>query len=669
MKAKQKLCQAIDGLFSVGCATSEAYTRLVLDCVRANDVDQAKRLQSHMDLHLFQPDNTFIQNRILHLYAKFGKLWDARNLFELMPKRDVISWNAMLSTYARVGLLEDLWGIFSGMPSRDSVSYNTVIAGLAGKGYSRAALEVYVRMQEEGFEPTDYTHVSALQACSQLLDIRRGKQIHVRIFVGNLGANVFIWNALTDLYAKCGDVDRARWLFDRMVNKNLVSWNLMISGYVKNGNPDKSIGLFQEMQLSGLKPDQVTVSNVLSAYFQFGNIDAAKKAFSEIKKKDKICWTTMIVGYAQNRREEDALMLFGDMLYQNIRPDSFTISSIVGSCAKLASLYHGQAVHGKAVLMGVDDNMLVSSALVDMYCKCGVTSDAWVIFELMPTRNVISWNAMLRGYAQNGQVSEALSLFQTMLQESLKPDDITFVGVLSACIHADLIEEGQKYFESISERHGMVPTLDHYACMVTLLGRSGDITHAEMAAKHLFELKPLNAGPYIMISNMYAARGRWKDVASIRSLMKNNNAKKFAAYSWIEVDYKVHKFVSEDRSHPETEEIYRELNSLIGKLMEIGYNPDTNIVLHDVGEKEKFKSICYHSEKLALAFWLVKRPHGIVPSFNFSSDSGITGWKEFKPVKENSTFGSAIQIGDPVSTDRVVHALKNSNGIVEEATE
>ncbi|KAJ7951557.1 putative Pentatricopeptide repeat-containing protein [Quillaja saponaria] len=411
MKAKQKLCQAIDGLFSVGCATSEAYTRLVLDCVRANDVDQAKRLQSHMDLHLFQPDNTFIQNRILHLYAKFGKLWDARNLFELMPKRDVISWNAMLSTYARVGLLEDLWGIFSGMPSRDSVSYNTVIAGLAGKGYSRAALEVYVRMQEEGFEPTDYTHVSALQACSQLLDIRRGKQIH-------------------------------------------------------------------EMQLSGLKPDQVTVSNVLSAYFQFGNIDAAKKAFSEIKKKDKICWTTMIVGYAQNRREEDALMLFGDMLYQNIRPDSFTISSIVGSCAKLASLYHGQAVHGKAVLMGVDDNMLVSSALVDMYCKCGVTSDAWVIFELMPTRNVISWNAMLRGYAQNGQVSEALSLFQTMLQESLKPDDITFVGVLSACIHADLIEEGQKYFESISERHGMVPTLDHYACMVTLLGRSGCINKA-----------------------------------------------------------------------------------------------------------------------------------------------------------------------------------------------
>ncbi|XP_054801373.1 pentatricopeptide repeat-containing protein At4g02750-like [Prosopis cineraria] len=644
MKGKQKLRQAIDFLYSCGCATSEAYTRIVIDCVRSNDIYQAKRLQAHMERHLFQPTDAFVHNQFLHMYAKFGKLSDAQNLFDKMTKKDIYSWNAILSAYAKLGLVEDLCILFDQMPYRDSVSYNTIIASLTNNGRSGKALEALAQMKKDGIEPTEYTYVSALQACSHLLDFRLGKQIHGRVIVGNSTQNVYVCNSIIDMYANCGDIGRARKLFDGMVVKNVVSWNLMISVYVKNRNPDECIHLFDKMQLSGFKPDQITVSNVLNAYFQCGCVDDAKKMFHKIMKKDEICWTTMLVGYAQNGREEDALMLFCDMLHENIQPDSFTISSVVSSCAKLASLYQGQVVHGKAILMGVDDNMLVSSALVDMYCKCGVTSDAWVIFEAMPTRNVVTWNAMIRGYARNGQGSEAVALYESMLQEKLKPDNFTFVGVLSACINADMVEQGQRYFDSIIE-HGMTPTLDHYAYMITLLGRSGyiseavdlikvmphkpdyliwstllsvctakcDIKHAELAARHLFELDPLNAGPYIIISNMYAACGRWKDVAAIRSLMKRNNAKKFAAYSWIEIENEVHKFVSEDRSHPEVEKIYSELTGLIAKLWEFGYNPDTKIVLHDVGEEEKVRSISYHSEKLALAFALMRKPHGVAP--------------------------------------------------------
>ncbi|KAF5458984.1 hypothetical protein F2P56_022976 [Juglans regia] len=645
MKAKHKLRHAVDLLYSRGSATSDAYTRLVLECVRANEVDQAKRLQHHMELHFFQPANTFLQNRLLHLYAKSGKVLDARSLFDKMLNRDVFSWNAMLSAYAKTGSVEDLRATFDQMHFRDSVSYNTMIAGFAGNECSSEAIEVFVSMQKEGFEPTEYTHVSALHACSQLLDLRRGKQIHGRVLVANLSGNVFIWNALTDMYAKCSDIDRARWLFDRMLNKNVVSWNSIISGYVKNRHPEKCIELFCEMKSLGMKPDQVTVSNVLGAYFQCGCVDEASRIFTEIEEKDKICWTTMIVGNAQNGREEDALMFFSSMLLANIRPDSFTISSVVSSCAKLASLYHGLAVHGKAVHIGVEHDLLVSSALVDMYCKCGVTADAWMVFKMMPTWNVVSWNAMIGGYAQNGKDLEALALYEKMLQENFKPDNVTFVGVLSACIHARLTEKGQAYFDSISRQHGMTPTLDHYACMINLLGRTGyineavdliegmphepncliwstilsvsaishDVKHAEMAAKHLFELDPLNAGPYIMLSNLYATCGRWKDVASMRSLMKHKNIKKYAAYSWIEIDNKVHKFVSEDRTHPETEQIYEELNSLIRKLQKAGFTADTNLVLHDVGEKEKYESISYHSEKLALAYWLIQKPHGETP--------------------------------------------------------
>ncbi|THG11581.1 pentatricopeptide repeat-containing protein At5g04780, mitochondrial-like [Camellia sinensis] len=645
MNSKHKLREAVDLLYFRGCASSETYTRFVLTCVRYNDIEQAKRLQYHMDLHLYRPTNTFVHNRLLQLYSKSGFLSDAQNLFDKMATRDIFSYNAMLSAYSKLGLVDHLWVFFNRMPYCDSVSYNTVIAGLAASGCSSKALEVFIRMQKDGFEPNEYTHVSALNACSRMLDLKHGKQIHGRIVASNLEQNVYVWNALTDIYAKCGEIHEARWLFDQMVDKNVVSWNSIISGYLKNGQPEKCIDLFHEMQLSGLKPDEVTVSNVLSAFFQSGYIDEAQKTFSELKKKDKICWTTMIVGYVQSGKEEDALRLFGQMLQENVKPDSFTISSVASSCARLASLCHGQVIHGKAVHMGADGDLLVSSALVDMYSKCGETKDAWAVFSMMPIKNVISWNSIVVGYAQNGKDLDALALYEKMLQENLKPDNVTFVGVLSACVHAGLIERGQDYFNSISELHGMTPTLDHYACMINLLGRSGhmdkaidlikymphepnsliwsnllfvctingNVEHGEMAVRRLFELDPLNAGPYIVLSNVYAARGRWKDVASMRTLMKNQNVKKFAAYSWIEIDGEIYKFVSEDRSHAESEKIYQELNRLIRKLQDSGFTPQTNLVLHDVNEDEKLKSICYHSEKLALAFGLIRKPHGGAP--------------------------------------------------------
>ncbi|XLT05123.1 hypothetical protein HN51_043872 [Arachis hypogaea] len=293
-----------------------------------------------MQLHLFQPKDSFIHNHLLHLFAKYGKLSYARNLFDNMTHRDVYSWNALLSVYAKLGLVEDLCTVFDQMPFRDSISYNTLFACFSTNGHSGKALKILVRMQEDGFQPTQYSYVNALQACSKLLDLKLGKQIHGRIVISGCGDNTLLWNAITGVYAKCGDIHRARWFFDRMTHKNVVSWNLMIFGYVKLGNHDKCIQLFNKMNLLGLKPDQ----------------------------------------YAQNGRKEDSLMLLGDMLRGDVRPDSYTISSVVSSCAILASLCHAQVVDGKVIVMGVDHIMLVSSALVDMYYKCGVILDSWSIF-------------------------------------------------------------------------------------------------------------------------------------------------------------------------------------------------------------------------------------------------------------------------------------------------
>ncbi|KAL8237084.1 hypothetical protein R6Q59_018165 [Mikania micrantha] len=640
MHPKYKLREAVDSLYRHTHANPEAYTRLVLDCVRLNEGHQAKRLQSHMENNLYEPPTTFIHNRLLHVYANSGKLLDAQNLFDKMPQRDIFTYNAMLKVYSKMGCVDDLHRLFKSIPFRDSVSYSTMIAGLATKGREREALEVFVNMQKEGIEVTGYCYVSVLNACSRVLDMGCGKQVHGKIVACGLMINGFVCNALTDLYAKCGEIDAARWLFDQTCHKNVVSWNSMISGYMKNGLPEKSIELFYEMKLSSFKPDVVTISNVLGALFQTGQIHEAQKLFAEVEKKDTISWTTMIVGHAQNGKEEDALMLFSDMLMRNVKPDKFTISSVISSCARLASLFYGQTIHGKSVHMGIEDDTLVSSALVDMYSKCGEPIEARKVFNTMHSKSIVSWNSMILGYAQNGQDIEALRLYEEMLNENIKPDSITFVGVLSACMHEGLPERGEQYFHSMTKEFGILPTLDHYACLINLLGRSGgvkkavetiedmpykpnsliwstllsvsklngDIKNGELAAKQLIELEPYNAEPYITLSNMYAANGRWKDVATMRSVMNSNKIKKFAAYSWVEIDGKVHKFVSEDRTHPESEAIYHELNRIIRRLLNSGFTPNKNLVLHDVGDDEKLHSICYHSEKLALVYALIKKP-------------------------------------------------------------
>ncbi|XP_026442074.1 pentatricopeptide repeat-containing protein At2g22070-like [Papaver somniferum] len=646
MKATQKLKEAIDAFFVRGCTATELYTRLLLECIRANDLDQVKRLQSHVEMQSVEPNNTYLQNRLLHLYVKSGKTNDALTLFDKMPSKDVFSWNVMLSAYSKMGETEKLQATFDKMPARDCISYNTTIAGLVGSGCCVDGLGFFVRMQRDGFEPSEYTYVSALNACSKLLDLRRGKQIHGRtVTSSSCKGNVFVSSALMDMYAKCGQVDQARWLFDQLSEKNVVLWNSMISGYLKNGCPEKCLDLFLEMKVAGVKPDLVTVSSVLGANFKSGFIDEATRIFKEIKEKDGVCWTTMIVGYAQNNKEEDAWMLFSEMLSENVKPDQYTISSVVSVCARLASLVHGKVIHSKAIHYGIESDLLVSSALIDMYSKCGETLDARKVFRLMPIRNVVSWNAMMTGYAQNGQDQEALELYQNMLQEKLKPDNITLVGVLYACSRSGSVELGKEYFSSISESHGMKPTLDHYSCMINLLGRpgrmdeavdlinslpeepnyliwstllsvarvNGDIERAEMAAKHLSELDPLETGPYIILSNMYASAGRWGKVALVRSLMKDKKIRKAPAYSWIEIDYKVHKFVSDDRSHLQNEEIYRKLDSLMKEIQKAGYVPDRHLALHDVGEDEKVESISYHSEKLALAYGLISKPHDRMP--------------------------------------------------------
>jgi len=414
-------------------------------------------------------------------------------------------------------------------------------------------------------------------------------------------------NAMITGYAQNGLVDDAHQLFERLSERNVVSWTAMLTGFAQSGRMEEALQLFEKM------PEQTTES-----------------------------WTAIIKGYAQHGFNNDAIKFFSQMQLAGIKPNQSTLISVLTACASLAALEHGKQVHDHILRMRFEPDVHVGSILITMYVKCGSIGNAQHVFNRASKRDLVLWNAMISGFAQHGHGKEALQLFQQMQQAGMKPDKITFVGVLSACRHTGLVNEGRRYFDIMRRDYHISPTAEHCACMVDLLGRFGSLEKAEdfiksmhfepdavvwgallgacrihlnleiaeRAAEHLFELEPQNAGTYVLMSNLYAVTGRWDDVAKMRQTMKNRGIQKVPGSSWIQVNSKVHAFLGGDKSHSQTEQIYGMLESLAGQMEEAGYVPDTNSVLHDVHEEEKKHMVFYHSEKLAIAFGIVSVPFG-----------------------------------------------------------
>eukprot|EP01018_Ginkgo_biloba_P025611 Gb_06576 [translate_table: standard] len=349
-------------------------------------------------------------------------------------------------------------------------------------------------------------------------------------------------------------------------------------------------------------------------YSKCGLLKDARQMFDKMIERDRISWNSMIAGYAEHTHDEEALKLFEEMQRVGFKPDHFTFSNVLSVCAALAALGQGRHVHAQIISTGFESDVGVGNALVDMYAKCGSIEDARQVFDKMPKRNIISWNAMIVGYAQHGDGNETLVLFEQMQHAHVKPNKITFVGILAACNHRGLVDEGRHHFDSMSIDYGIIPEADHYSCMVGLLGRAGCLDEAEdlinkmpfepdaviwggllaacrlynnmelgkRVAEYLFELEPQSSAAYVALSNIYASCGSWDYVAKMRKLMKDKVLKKEPGCSWIEVKNKVHVFIVEDQSHPQTKQIYETLEVLAGQMKEAGYVPDTTIMLNDM---------------------------------------------------------------------------------------
>lgn len=609
---------------------------------------------------------TFTHNALMNMYSRLGRIDDARAVFELFGDRDLISWNTMISSLSQ-----------------------------SERFYE--ALMFLRLMVLQGLKPDGVTIASILPACSKLELLDIGREIHAyALRASDLMDNSFVGSALVDMYCNCRKAERGRAVFDGILGRKLPLWNAMLAGYTQNGFYDKALKLFLEMTgVSGLIPNPTSMASVLPAsvhckefhdkegmhgyvaklgfggnryvqnalmdvYSRMGKIDVSRNIFDSMETRDIVSWNTIITGYVVCGYHEDALMLLRKMQRAEekndnhcierifYKPNSVTLMAVLPGCAALSALAKGKEIHAYAVKSVMASDVTVGSALVDMYAKCGCLNLARRVFDAMPIRNVITWNALIMAYGMHGKVDEAIRLFRSMVAggvrvEQVQPNEVTFIAILAACSHSGLVKEGRILFHGMKDHYGIEPTEDHYACAVDLLGRAGQLDEAyqlisdmppefdktgawcsllgacrihqnvelgEIAANNLLHLEPHVASHYVLLSNIYSSAGLWEKATEVRKNMIKKGVKKEPGCSWIEFDDEVHKFVAGDASHPQSEQLHGFLENLSEKLKKEGYKPDTSCVLHNVDEEEKESLLCGHSERLAIAFGILNTPPG-----------------------------------------------------------
>ncbi|XP_043717752.1 putative pentatricopeptide repeat-containing protein At3g49142 [Telopea speciosissima] len=598
-------------VLQLNTAPSEDVFGRILD--RYPDISELKKLHSKILVNEHLCSNPSLGIKLMRAYAARGEPIITHQIFDKIRDKNVVFFNVMIRSYVNNNLHQD-------------------------------ALLVYMSMLVHEVVPDNYTIPCVIKACSGSENLRVGWQIHASVVKLGLDSNLFVGNGLVFLYGKCNYLVDARRVLDRMHHRDVVSWNSMVAGFAQNGRFDDALEVCKEMELQGVKPDAGTMASLLPAvtHTSPANVSFVDEMFNQMPKKGLVSWNVMIAIYVNNSMPAEAVELFCQMESNGVEPDAVTIASVLPACGDLSALMQGRKIHEYVVRKRLFPNMFLENALVDMYAKCGCLQDARQVFDGMQSRDVVSWTSMISAYGMNGQGQHAVALFSKMQDSGLAPDQIAFVSVLSACSHSGLLDEGRFYFKLMTGKYRMVPRIEHYACMVDLLGRAGHVDEAYgfikqmstepnervwgallsacrvysnmtlglVAADHVFQLVPEQAGYYVLLSNIYAKAGRWNDVTIVRSLMKSKGIKKLPGCSNVELDDRVHTFLVGDHSHPQSKEIYAELDVLLGKMKEAGYVPETDSALHDVEEEDKEGHLVVHSEKLAIAFAIMNTKPG-----------------------------------------------------------
>ncbi|KAJ7545044.1 hypothetical protein O6H91_09G104100 [Diphasiastrum complanatum] len=532
-----------------------AYVRVLQECGRKKNLEDGKRVHARI-LHQRLESDIIVASTLVSMYAKCGSLVLARQVFDIMPRKGLVAVNALASGYVK-------------------------------QGRSEEALDLFQQMRVGGIEPDGLSFVAMLNACAHLSALEQGKHIHAELEKAGYESNLFVSNALIDMYSKCRSLENALRVFEGMRRRDVVSWNAIIAGCVKHGHEKEAIELFQDMKQEGLKPDGFTFVSMLNACASLAAIELGKQihvdsieaglgsncfvaaalvdmyakcrclkdahqVFDRMHKPTAAAWTAMISGYVRNGQAEEALKLSQKMQQNGFKPDAVTYVTMLNACATLAALEQGRQIHGELIRDGFHLDLFVSNALIDMYAKCGSLREARKVFNSMRRRNVVSWTAMILGYAIHGNGREVIQLFRRMQEEHVEPNEVTFVGVLSACSRLGLLDEGLQFFRAMIEDYGVTALSEHYGCMVDLYGRAGHLGQAndfiqkmpippdtrswtallaackmlhnldlaEGIAEHALKLEPQQAGSYVLLSDIYASTGRWDKKHQLRKMLE-----------------------------------------------------------------------------------------------------------------------------------------------------
>ncbi|TKY74307.1 Pentatricopeptide repeat-containing protein [Spatholobus suberectus] len=577
------------------------YSAVLKACGLVRDVELGKLVHLHMSQARLEFD-TVLMNALLHMYVKCGSLRDAKRVFHEIPCKNSTSWNILILGHAKQGLMSDALNLFDQMPEPDLVSWNSIIAGLADSA-SPHALQFVSMMHVKGLKLDAFTFPCALKACSLLGELTMGRQIHCCIIKSGFECSCYCISALIDMYSNCKLLDEAIKIFDKNspLAESLALWNSMLSGYVANGDYAKALGLIAHLHHSGAQFDSYTLSIALKVCINFdnlklasqvhglvitggyeldhvvgsilidlyakqGNINNALRLFERLSDKDVVAWSSLIAGCARFGSGTLAFSLFMDMVHLDLEIDHFVLSIVLKVSSSLASLQSGKQIHSFCLEKGYESERVITTALIDMYAKCGEIEDALSLFHSLSEIDTMSWTGIIVGCAQNGRADKAISLLHKMIESGTKPNEITILGALTACRHAGLVEEAWTIFKSIETEHGLTPCPEHYNCMVDILAQAGRFKEARnlindmpfkpdktiwcsllgacgtyknrhlanIVAEHLLATSPEDASVYIVLSNVYASLGMWDNLSKVREAVKKVGIKG-AGKSWIEI--------------------------------------------------------------------------------------------------------------------------------------
>lgn len=583
---------------------------------------------------------------------------------------------SLVGMYMKCGFIDDGRRVFNLIPEKNCVTWNTMLGGLVVNGLGGEALQLFVELRDSGAKPTISSYAAVMKLCANLKQSCLVQQLHSCVIKEGFESENNVMTPLMVAHIKCMELDQAFQVFSSMPGetRNVVSWTAIISAYVQIKDPIKVASLFNEMRRDHVEPNDFTYSTLLraspdlspfqihalviksdyqhvpsvgtallTAYTKLGKTHESFVIFRSIDAKDIVAWSAMLACHAQAGDSEGAVNLFKQMVMQRVKPNEFTLSSVIdASSSPNASIDLGKQFHAMSIKYKYLNSIYVSNALVTMYAKKGSIESAQKVFDRQSNRDLVSWNSMICSYAQHGFGKRALEIFRQMEKSGAKMDGVTFLGVINGCVHTGLVEEGKRYFNSMVNDCRIRPTMEHYSCMVDLYSRAGRLSEAldlikrmpfpadarvwrtllgacrvhrnielgEIAAKNLISLEPDNSAAYVLLSNMYARLGKWDESTRIRSIMDRRCVKKEAGRSWIQIRSTVNSFIASDTSHPMIDKIYEKLEELMIRLKKEGYRPDTSLVLHNVGEEQKERMLSRHSERLALALGLICLPRG-----------------------------------------------------------